>query len=160
MTNVKFREGGYGTDWVAFAKHHPSVLERANAEINGGHVDDLESFKARTASRRLNLATGAANVHWQQCDENAANKDTCSWSHHKKKCKSKRKACSSLASKMKCHKSKYHNFCKWSHKKDKCRNVKCKEIDAKRDCKKGCEWKNKQCQKERSVDSGVCVQDF
>jgi hypothetical protein len=20
MTNVKFREGGYGTDWVAFAK--------------------------------------------------------------------------------------------------------------------------------------------
>ena len=92
--------------------------------------------------------------------KNAANKDTCSWVAHKKKCKGKRKACASLASKKKCHKSKYHNFCKWSHKKTKCRNVKCKEIDAKRDCKKGCEWENKQCRKKRSVDSGVCVQDF
>ncbi|KAK7235138.1 hypothetical protein SO694_00143019 [Aureococcus anophagefferens] len=95
--------------------------------------------------------------------KNAANKDTCSWIHHKKKCKGKRKACASLASKKKCHKSKYHNFCKWSYKKTKCRKVKCKEIDAKRDCKpsrrtskKGCEWKNKQCRKKRSVaDAGA-----
>ena len=36
--------------------------QRANAEINGGHVDDLESFKARTASGRPNLTTGAAHI--------------------------------------------------------------------------------------------------
>jgi hypothetical protein len=115
------------------------------------------------ARRKLSFSEPAARCsaikNRKEC-KNAANKDTCSWSHHKKKCKGKRKACASLASKKKCHKTKYHNFCKWSHKKTKCRNVKCKEIDAKRDCKKGCEWENKQCRKKRSVDSGVCVQDF
>ena len=143
---------------VAAARSKPD----GDAEPDGNVATEFSKPARNLAARKFCAAITSRKV----C-KNAANKLKCSWSKHKQKCKGKRKACASLASKAKCHKTKYHNFCKWSHKKTKCRKVKCKEIDAKRDCKssrvtskKGCEWKNKQCRKKRSVDSGVCVQDF
>ncbi|KAH8044417.1 hypothetical protein JL721_12861 [Aureococcus anophagefferens] len=119
---------------------HSSATASSRASLKLGR----KSSKPTATSRRREFCAAIK----KRRSARAREQDTCSWIHHKKKCKGKRKACVARLKK-KCHKSKYHNFCKWSYKKTKCRKVKCKEIGAadckpsRRTSKKGCEWKDK-----------------
>ena len=85
--------------------------ERVAARPVVAEGEASEDARRLAADKSQKLGFCAAIKSRKVC-KNAANKDTCSWTRHKKKCKGKRKACASLASKKKCHKSKYHNFCK------------------------------------------------
>ncbi|KAH8053105.1 hypothetical protein JL722_9771 [Aureococcus anophagefferens] len=107
----------------------PPTSSPAGGVVRGGHLDDGEERLAlarRGGGARDPLRyVFESSVHVKRMQ---ARPPTSRPAGGVKKCKGKRKACASLASKKKCHKSKYHNFCKWSYKKTKCRKVKCKEI--------------------------------